>query len=221
MEPLLPPTGRFRVPCRAKLGPQEQALVESCINLCWYHAKRFAAKACSERQGKADLYMDLWHDSVSAAFEGLVEAARRFDPDRGYQFTTYATPWIIRYLQRNRAHQAAIDPSFVDHNRGTYRGPPVHRLNWLFTDGEMTDLAEPEKPESDSPSDRDRLWAVIAKYTSTLEYAVLWGRFREELTLQDLGDRLGCTKEWVRLVQDRALHRLKSKKELRLFGAGL
>lgn len=33
-------------------------------------------------------------DLLQAGYVGMVEAAARFDPDRGIQFDTYATPWI-------------------------------------------------------------------------------------------------------------------------------
>ncbi|MHC5536944.1 sigma-70 family RNA polymerase sigma factor [Singulisphaera rosea] len=37
-------------------------------------------------------------DLHQAGAMGLLEAARRFDPSRGYRFSTYAVPWITRHL---------------------------------------------------------------------------------------------------------------------------
>ena len=39
-------------------------------------------------------------DAEQTAMIGLLEAARRFDPDRGYQFSTYAGYWIHHACQR-------------------------------------------------------------------------------------------------------------------------
>jgi RNA polymerase sigma factor (sigma-70 family) len=39
-------------------------------------------------------------DAEQTAMIGLLEAVRRFDPDRGYQFSTYASHWIRQCCQR-------------------------------------------------------------------------------------------------------------------------
>jgi RNA polymerase primary sigma factor/RNA polymerase nonessential primary-like sigma factor len=39
-------------------------------------------------------------DAEQTAIIGLIEAARRFDPDRGYQFATYAGYWLRQICQR-------------------------------------------------------------------------------------------------------------------------
>jgi RNA polymerase sigma factor (sigma-70 family) len=39
-------------------------------------------------------------DAEQTAMIGLMEAARRFDPDRGYQFSTYAGHWLRQVCQR-------------------------------------------------------------------------------------------------------------------------
>jgi len=39
-------------------------------------------------------------DAQQTAMIGLIEAARRFDPDRGYQFSTYAHYWLRQICQR-------------------------------------------------------------------------------------------------------------------------
>lgn len=64
-------------------------------------AKRYAyklARVCAMQE-----YAD---DAVSEAYVGLVEAARRFEPERGLRFGTYAAYWIrnevIRFLTNNK-----------------------------------------------------------------------------------------------------------------------
>lgn len=49
-------------------------------------------------------------DSISAANLGLVTAIERFDPSRGFRFTTYAGFWIYKYLLEARygAHLVSV-----------------------------------------------------------------------------------------------------------------
>lgn len=49
-------------------------------------------------------------DSISAANLGLMVAIERFDPERGFRFTTYAAFWVFKYLMEARyaAHLVAV-----------------------------------------------------------------------------------------------------------------
>jgi RNA polymerase sigma-B factor len=64
-------------------------LVESHLGLAWSLAQRY--------QGRGEPLDDIYQ----AACEGLVGAARRFDPDRGIEFSTYATACIAGEIKRH------------------------------------------------------------------------------------------------------------------------
>jgi RNA polymerase sigma factor (sigma-70 family) len=67
-------------------------------------------------------------DAEQVAMIGLIEAAKRFDPDLGYQFSTYAFYWIRQACQRH----------------GLLYGLPIHIPDNLFWHCNRLDLTEEE-----------------------------------------------------------------------------
>jgi RNA polymerase primary sigma factor len=66
-----------------------------------------------------------FEDILQAGSIGLVTAAQRFDPERGYKFSTYATCWIrqsiTRSIERTDPRCASRLPNWIQQNLSHYR----------------------------------------------------------------------------------------------------
>jgi RNA polymerase sigma factor (sigma-70 family) len=66
-----------------------------------------------------------FEDILQAGSIGLVTAAERFDPERGYKFSTYATCWIrqgiTRSIERTDPRCASRLPNWIQQNLAHYR----------------------------------------------------------------------------------------------------
>lgn len=136
-------------------------------------------------------------DVISDGLLALARAVERFDPWRGIRFSTYACNLIVRDLI-NVAKRA-----------GRYRRMFPYQHDDSF-----------ERPQS-SPDARtdlcvERLQRVLAKNLAgltELEWSIIGQRFPTDrpkrLTLQQIGDAIGVSKERVRQIQKKALSKLR------------
>ncbi len=74
----------------AGLNAAAEALVVNHMRLARKHARGYAARYSIERS-----------ELEGAAFLGLMEAAKRYDAERGFAFATYALPWIKSKLNEH------------------------------------------------------------------------------------------------------------------------
>ena len=109
-------------------------LVESHLPLVEYLARRFA--------GRGEPLDDL----IQVATIGLIKAVDRFDPDRGVEFSTYATPtiageikrhfrdkgWAVRVPRRLQELKLALTRASSDLTQTLGRSPTVAELATLL-----------------------------------------------------------------------------------------
>jgi RNA polymerase nonessential primary-like sigma factor len=91
---------------KTTLSPDARsALIEAHVPLALSMARKHATRSAHLK------------DLRSAAFEGLCDAAERFDPERGTRFATYARPWITKRLCEAAAYDAGAERRALRHYR--------------------------------------------------------------------------------------------------------
>ncbi len=137
-------------------------------------------------------------DVLSEALFALVQAVERFDPWRGWRFSTYACHAIHRAMMRSSKSTSSYRRLFpVQHDVSFERpGEPestdglvVERLQ-LALDGNLGELTDLEST------------ILLKRFPVEREYA------RE--TLQQVGRAVGLSKERVRQIQNQALGKLRA-----------
>ncbi len=140
-------------------------------------------------------------DLLSDGIVALIRAVDKFDFDRGFRFSTYATQVVRRNAYRNVMTKqkerlqvtSSIDESGID-------------------------ISDEARPSSMSESRWNELRSRLASMLDSLdrrEKLIIRARFslgshRNVKTLQCLADRLGVSKERVRQLEKRSLEKLRS-----------
>jgi RNA polymerase sigma-B factor len=110
--------------------PVRDALVEQHLPLVEHLARRF--------RNRGEPYDDL----VQVATIGLIKSVDRFDPERGVEFSTYATPtivgeikrhfrdkgWAVRVPRRLQELRLALTAATSELSQKNGRSPTVHEL---------------------------------------------------------------------------------------------
>jgi RNA polymerase sigma factor (sigma-70 family) len=224
--PLLTQSGEYRLASQSQKGmaSAQKALVEANLRLVVKIAKEYRNRGIP------------MEDLISEGNIGLIEASRRFDPARGVRFVSYASWWIRKYMvaaltrqiqlnstpaQRDPAGGRAGDASSPSRARWPYpRRQRILSLEEFIRSAEDRDPLESLASSADIRADElileqelvEGLRSILHRLPSQ-ERHVLVNHFGLEgkppRTLQEIGVKLGCTRERVRQIELRALERAR------------
>lgn len=236
----------------------KSALTESNVRLVISIAKRYQRRGLS--------FQDLAQEGIL----GLTRACEKFDPERGFRFSTYATWWIKQSIMRAIADQGrtirlpvhihdqlnSLRKTSMEMKQELGRDPTMEeltartkltaeRINFLYRVSQNAVSMEQELKTSkskgsaagmgggsgaltvgDTMADEEQAPVDQASYQmlkddisrlictlNSREQAVIRMRFGlddgKPKTLEDIGNRFSVTRERIRQIESRALHKLR------------
>jgi RNA polymerase sigma factor (sigma-70 family) len=157
-------------------------------------------------------------DLIQEGNIALMHAVERFDPDRGFRLSTYATAWLRRSMQRTvRSLSRTVrlpESARGAKSRSVPIDEPIGPARISLTDI----LIEPEALAPDDVAAREQIRARARDHLGDLrskEAYVIRRRFgigeHDPMTLREIGEELGITRERVRQIEKAALDKLRRR----------
>ena len=166
-------------------------------------------------------FEDLLHEGAL----GLIEAARRFDPERNIRFVVYAAWWIRKFLAEatyRQGRQVVPPKRKVVGEDGVPRSVPLSEFSLdaaSTRDGDATlgdRLVDTASPDAESCAIRTEIGITVSEaltHLNDIERHVMRRRFgldgAPRSTLREIGEELGVTRERIRQIETRARELLR------------
>lgn len=192
------------------LDAAQQRLVESAMRFAFRQAHRWADAMLASRPWLRR--EEVVEQFAAAGMGGLCEAARRFRPERGVKFITYASWWIRNAMQGEMPHWHTIGPSFCPRPNGRARSDAgrTHTIIRAGTDdnaGEIEPLARELDPESRGALEFQELLAMCWPR----EAGILARLFRDGATHGEVAQEMGLSKQRVVQLAQRGMERIRER----------
>ena len=178
-------------------------------------------------------------DLINEGNLGLIKAAEKFDETRGFKFISYAVWWIRQSILQALAEQSRIvrlplnqvgslnkiSKAFSKFEQENERRPSPEELadELEREDNSLLDvLVNDDSPMADRSLVNESLAREIDRALSTLTdrekeiIQMFFGIGQQEMTLEEIGDKFGLTRERVRQIKEKAIRRLRQSNRSKL-----
>jgi RNA polymerase primary sigma factor len=204
---------------RALAGRVQTSSDEEALRLLVESNLRFVVSCAKRYRGLGVSFLDLIHEGNL----GLIEAARRFDPNRNVKFITYAVWWIRQSIAEALSGQTGAfalpqkvwrlrpggDVS-LNERVGVSRGDlPGAELADLLEQDRVPPVDDDLLQRSLARRVRDALRELDARERAVVELRFGLDRDGEARTLQEVGALLDLSRERVRQIEARAKDKLR------------
>ncbi|MEL6395552.1 MAG: sigma-70 family RNA polymerase sigma factor, partial [Planctomycetota bacterium] len=151
-------------------------------------------------------------DLVSEGNMALLRAVDKFDAGRGYKFSTYACRAILKAFSRQGMKLSKYRQRFP-----TDFDPKLEKSNFLETkraDFEKDAASEVRDIVASNRADLTEVERTVIEHRFGLEA----GENEKPMTLEQVGQIIGVTKERVRQIQNKAMEKIKVELEAKFLG---
>lgn len=164
-------------------------LVASNAGLVIQQAKRHHAglKHATEAGGGVGTILTV-SDMIQEGNLGLMEAAERFEPEKGFRFSTYATYWVRQRIMRSISDSSRIIrlPAHVHDMLQKIRRAKVEMKAETGREPNMTELSH----YMEMSEEKLHLYTASSRNVVSLERPVATGSFKSSEDRRTLGDTL-------------------------------
>ncbi|CAN5792663.1 hypothetical protein BH11PLA1_BH11PLA1_16610 [soil metagenome] len=152
-------------------------------------------------------------DLVSEGNMALLRAVDKFDAGRGYKFSTYACRAILKAFSRQGMKLSKYRQRFP-----TDFDPKLERSNYLETKRstfEKDAAEEVKRIVVDNRADLTEVERTVIEHRFGLEHGA---ETEKPMTLEQVGQIIGVTKERVRQIQNKAMEKIRLELEANFLG---
>lgn len=168
---------------------------------------RLVVKIAHYYKNKFNVALD---DLVQAGYIGLTQGIEKYEPTKGAKLISVARHYIANAMKDEIAKNCGA----VSVSRKTAKASDVS-LNATVNDDdgnkELGDyiIADEFDTTFEKSVEYDFLNYIITNKLNEVQHAVIRARFYDDLTLQDIAEKMGISKERVRQIQNTALSIIK------------
>jgi RNA polymerase sigma factor (sigma-70 family) len=186
---------------KAKAGDHSsiQLLIEKNRGTITYQMKRYLNHIEEE-------------DLLQCGYEGIIIAIKRFKPEKGYRFYTYASWWVRYTMTRFICEQASLPQNFTARKKLIQKGfKTTSYLEDLFINHEDVISSNDPTPEDISifRNKKEKITCCISKLNNN-EKIVTHHYLLKDVPLETIAKTYGLTRQRWDQISKSALYKLKN-----------